>query len=125
VSTARQQVERAGEALKQIRWRHRGEAEELNLRVYGRRDAASYRSTSGTRSAEGRAERWRVYADAARADLARIESLPIARAVQLIEMHRAQAVQVEAERAAARRPRRGLPTEPRIEQTDPEFGRGM
>ena len=126
VTNARQQVAQAGEALKQIRWRHRTENEELTIGVYGRRDAASYRTVSGERGAQGRAQRWHRYADASQADLARIESLPIGRAVQFIETRRAQALQVEVEQAAAaHRAKLGAPTARRIEQTDPALGRGM
>lgn len=126
VAKAHQHVEQAAEALKQIRWRHRAETEDLTLRVYGRRDAASYRGVSGTNSADGRAQRWRRYADASSADLARIESLPIGRAVQFIETRRSQALQFEVEQAAAaRRTKLGVSREPRIEQTDPELGLGI
>jgi hypothetical protein len=81
---------------------------------------------NGERSAQGRAQRWQRYADASRADLARIESLPIGRALQFIETRRAQALQVEVEvevAAAAHSARLGVPTERRIRQTDPELGR--
>jgi AAA domain/TrwC relaxase len=126
VTNARRQVAQAGEALKQIRWRHRTENEELTIGVYGRRDAASLRRFNGERSAQGRAQRWQRYADASRADLARIESLPIGRALQFIETRRAQALQVEVEQAAAAHSARlGVPTERRIGQTDPELGRRM
>jgi hypothetical protein len=71
----------------------------------------------------GRAERWREHAAATRIELTRIESLPIGRAVRLIEMQRAQAaVQVEVERT---RPQLGAPTERRVEQTDPELSHGI
>ena len=121
VANARQDVACADEALKQTRWRHRAETEDLTLRICGRRDAASVRTISGVHSAEARAQRWRQYADAARADLTRIESLPIGRAVQFIESRRARALQVEVERTAATHSARlGVPTERRIGQTDPE-----
>lgn len=125
VATARQQVAQAGDALKQIRWKwkHRTENEELTIRVYGRRDAASFRTVSGAHSAQGPAQRWQQYADASRADLARIESLPLGRAVQFIETRRVQARQVEVEQAAAAHlARLGVSTEPGIEQTDPALG---
>ena len=126
VASARQDVARAEEALKQTRWRHRAETEDLTLRLYGRRDAASVRTISGVHSAEARAQRWRQYADAARADLTRIESLPIGRAVQFIESRRARALQVEVERTAATRSARlGVPTERRIGRAAPELGRSM
>lgn len=125
VMSARQHVEQAGKALKQIRWRQRGEAEELNLRVYGRRAAASYRSMRGRNSADGRAQQWRKYEDASRADLARIESLPIRQAVQFIEKRRAKALHVQVEQTAAARRSFGASTSPRIERTDPRLGRGM
>lgn len=126
VASSRQDVARAGETLKQTLWRHRAETEDLTLRIYGRRDAASLRTVSGAHSAQARAQRWRQYADAARVDLAWIESLPIGRAVQFIETRQAQALQVEADLAAAARGARlGLRTERRIEQTVPDLGRGM
>lgn len=126
VTNARQQVAQAGEVLKQIRSRHRTENEELTIRVYGRHDAASYRTVNGERSAQGRAQRWHRYADASRAHLARIESLPIGRAVQFIETRRAQARHVEVEQAAdAHRLKLGAPTGRQIEQIDPELGLGM
>jgi hypothetical protein len=126
VATARQQVEVASEVLKQTRWRHGAEAEELNVGIYGRRDAASIRTVSGAHSAEARAQRWQQYADASRADLAHIESLPIGRAVQVIETRRAQVPQSGVRRtAAARNTRLDLRTEHRIEQADPELGRSM
>jgi len=126
VASARQDVARADEALKETRWRHRAEAEDLILRIYGRRDAASVRTVSGVHGAQARAQRWRHYADAARADLTRIESLPIGRAVQFIESRRARALQVEVERTAATHSARlGVPTERRIGQTDPELGRSI
>ncbi len=126
VASARQDVARAEEALKQTRWRHRAETEDLTLRLYGRRDAASVRTISGVHSVEARAQRWRQYADAARADLTRIESLPIGRAVQFIESRRARALQVEVERTAATHSARlGVPTERRIGRADPELGRSM
>ncbi len=126
VSNARQHVAQARKALKQIRWRHRTETEELTIRVYGRRETASRRTLSGAHSAQGRAQRWQQYADASRANLARIESLPTGRAVQFIETRRAQALHVEVERAAAAHSTgRGVSTERRIEPTDPGLGRGM
>lgn len=126
VATACQDVARADEVLKQTRWRHRAETEDLTLRVYGRRAAASFRIISGKHSAQGRAQRWRQHAGAARADLARIESLPIGRAVQFIESGRARVLHVEAERtAAARSVKLGAPTEHRIGRTDPELGRSI
>ncbi|MEO6630038.1 MAG: hypothetical protein ABIP03_15895, partial [Aquihabitans sp.] len=126
VASARQDVARASEALKQTQWRHRTETEDLTLRIYGRRDAASARTVSGANSAYGRAQRWRQYAGTSRADLARIESLPIGRAVQFIETRRSQALQVKAEQAAAARPTKlGVSMGRRIELTDPEFGLGI
>lgn len=126
VASGRQDVARANEALKQTRWRHRAETEDLTLGIYGRRDAASVRTVSGANSAFCRAQRWRRYADAARADLARIESIPMGRAVQFIETRRSQALQVKAEQtAAARHTKLGVSTEPRIEQTDRELGLGI
>lgn len=126
VASARQDVARADEALKQTQWRHRAETEDLTLRIYGRRDAASVRTVSGVHSAQARAQRWRQHADAARADLTRIESLPIGRAVQFIESRRARALQVEVERTAAtHNARLAVPTGRRIGQTDPELGRSM
>ena len=101
VSSARQQVEQTGEVQKQIWWRHRTQVEELTIRVYGRRDAASYRATTGARSAQGCAQLWRQHADAARADLARIESLPLGRAVHSIKTRPAHTHQVQVEQAAA------------------------
>lgn len=126
VASARHDVTRACDALKQIRWRHRVEAEELTIGVYGRRDAASIRTVSGTHSARARAHRWQQYADGARADLASIESLPIRHAVQLIETRQARALQAEAmQTAAARGARLGLPDEHRSKRTDPELGLGI
>ncbi len=125
VATARQDVERAGDALKQTRWRHRAEAEELTVGVYGRRDAASLRTVSGAHSAKARAHRWQLYADASRADLANIESLPIWRAAQFVETRQAQAQKTDLRAAATRRARPGLPTEVRRERTAPELGLGI
>ena len=126
VATARQQVKAAGEVLKQTRWRHRAESEELTIGVYGRRDAASLRTVSGAHSAEARAQRWQQYADASRADLAHIESLPIGRAVHYIETRQAQAPEAGAGRRAAHDARVDLRTEHRIEQqTNPQLGRSM
>ncbi len=125
VAEAREQVARTGKALQQIRWRHRTETEELTIGVYGRRDAASFRTVSGTNTARGRAQRWQQYADTSRAGLARIESLPIGRAVQLIETRRSPALQVQAEQAAATHKARGVSPERRIEQTDPQLGLGI
>jgi hypothetical protein len=125
VASARQDVARAGDALKQIRWRHRAEAEELTIGVYGPRDAASLPTVSGAHRAQARAHRWQQYANGSRADLASIESLPIGRAVQLIETRQAQALQAQAmQTAAARGARLGLPTEHRSQQTEPELGLG-
>jgi hypothetical protein len=125
VADARQQVVRAGEALQRIRWRHRRETEEVTLSVYGRRDAASLRTTSGAYGAEGRAQRWLEYADAARNDLARIESLPIGRAVQLIETRQGMALQAEVEPVGpARRGTPGASTEwRRTNHSEPDLGR--
>lgn len=123
VANARQDAARADEALKQTRWRHRAETDDLTLRIYGRRDAASARARSGAHSAPARAQRWRQYADTARADLTRIESLPIGRAVQFIELRRAQALQVQVERAVATHGARlGVPTQRRIGERDPGLG---
>lgn len=126
VASASTDVARADEALKQTRWRHRAETDDLTQRIYGRRDAAYVRTVSGVQGAQARAQRWRQYADAARADLTCIESLPIGRAVQFIEARRARALQVEAERTAAiRSARLGGPAEHRFGQRDPELGRGI
>ncbi len=124
---ARQQVARAGEALLRIRWRHRRETDELALSIYGRRDAASLRTSSGAYGAAGRAQRWQEYADAARNDLAHIESLPIERAVRLIEARQVMALQAEAESVVpARSATTGTSTEwRRINQSDPDLGRTM
>lgn len=121
VASASQDVARADEALKQTRWRHRAETEDLTQRIYGRRDAAYVRTVSGVHGAQARAQRWRQYADASRADLTRVGSLPIGRAVQFIESGRARAL-VEVERTAAiRSARLGGPTERRIGQPDSEL----
>nr|WP_269634819.1 MobF family relaxase [Nocardioides sp. CF8] len=126
VASASTDVARADEALKQTRWRHRAETEDLTQRIYGRPDAAYVRTVSGVHGAQARAERWRQYADAVRADLTRIESLPIVRAVQLIESARAQALQVEVDRTVANhRARLGVPTDRRIRPTGPDVGRSM
>jgi hypothetical protein len=125
VASARQDVERAGEALKQTRWRHRAEVKELTIGVYGR-DAASFHAGLGAQGAQTRAHRAQQVADGARADLTRIESLPVGRAVQFIETQQAEAQQAEAARAgAARRTRLGSPIEGRLERRDPEPGLGM
>jgi hypothetical protein len=126
VARARHDAARAIEALKQTRWRHRAEAEELTVGVYGRRDAASLRTVSGAHSAQAGAQRWQQYADASRAELARIESLPIGRAVQFIESRRPRTAQVAVERTgAAHRPRLGVPRERRHGPTDAELGRSL
>lgn len=98
-SRALQEVKAAGEELRQVRWRHQRESEGLRLQAYGRRDAASHRATAGTRSAASRAERWRLRVDAARADLAQIESLPVGRALEFIEARRERIWKVESARA--------------------------
>ena len=126
VASARQDVARTDEALKQTRRRHRAEAEELTIGVYGRRDAASLRTVSGAHRAQARAQRWQQNADVARDDLARIESLPIERAAQFIETSQAQAMQAEdMQTPTARGARRGLPTEHGSQHTDPELGLGI
>jgi hypothetical protein len=124
VIEARQQAQQAEEALRQARSRHRREAEELMVGINGQRDAVFRRGINGSNSAAGRAQRWQKYADELRSYLARIESLPIGRAVQLIERRRAQALEVE--QAAVARSHRFDPTATRpIDRQDPELGRGM
>lgn len=124
VIEARQQAQQAEEALRQVRSRHRREAEELLIGINGQRDAVFRRGISGPNSAGGRAQRWQKRADELRSYLARIESLPIGRAVQLIEARRAQAVQVE--QAAAARSHRLEPTpEHPIDRQHPGVGHGM
>lgn len=124
VASARQDLARADEAVKEIRWRHRAETKDLNRRIYGLRDGAYVRSGSGTQSAKARAQRCRQYADAARSDLARIESLPIGRAVQFIESRRARAAQVEAHRTAVTNSAsRVVPTQRRLGGTGPDLDR--
>ena len=126
VAHGHQQVAQARGALKQIRWRHRAETEELAIRIYGRRDAASLRAVSGAHRARGRAQRWQQYAHAARADLTRIESLPLGRAVQLIETRRTHAAEVEIRQTAASgRTSVGVSTDRRTEPTDPWLGHGL
>jgi hypothetical protein len=100
VIEARQEVQQAEETLQQTRSRHRREAEELMVGINGQRDAVFRREIGGPNSAAGRAERWQKHADELRSYLTRIESLPIGRAVQLIETRRAQAIEVDE--AAAR-----------------------
>jgi hypothetical protein len=125
VTRARQDVERAGEALKQTRWRHRAEIEELTIGVYGR-DAASFHAVVGTHGTQNRARSAQQVADRARAALERIESLPVGRAVQFIESRQAQAAQTETMRtAAARRAQLGSPVEDRHESRDTRPGLGM
>ncbi len=124
VSVARQQVEQSTEAQRQLRQRHHQESDDLRLRVYGRLDAASYRVTAAARSPKERSEHWRNHAEAARADLAHIESLPVGRAVQFIEAGRVQALKSE-HAVANRRSRLDVSEERRWERPDPAPGLGL
>jgi hypothetical protein len=124
VIEARQQAQQADEALRQTRSRHRLEADELMVGINGQRDAVFRRGIGGPNSAAGRAQRWQKHADELRSHLARIENLPIGRALQLIEMRRAQALEVE--RAAAASTHRLEPApEPPIQRQGPGLGRAM
>ena len=126
VINARRQAQQAEEALQQTRSRHRREAEELIIGANGQRASVSRRGISGPDSAAGRAQRWQTHADELRSYLARIECLPIGRAVQLIETRRAQALRVEVEHAAVARGQTVGPTTERpVGRDDPEFGRGL
>lgn len=124
VIEARQQAQQAEEALRQTRSRHRRESQDLMIGVNRQHAAVSRRGTIGPVGAAGRAQRWQMHADELRTYLARIESLPIGRAVQLIETRRAQALEVE-QAAIARNhgldPTTGRP----IGRHDPELGRGI
>jgi hypothetical protein len=101
VSNARKQVEAADQSLAQTRRRHRAEAEDLHFRVYGERGAYG-RRISAANNASGRAARWLQHAEVLRADLTRIESLPIGRALHYMETRQAQVEQAAANRAARR-----------------------
>lgn len=124
VVDARHHAQQAEEALRQTRFRHRREAEELTVEVDRQCDAVPHRGISGPRRAKGRAQHWQEHADELRSYLARIESLPIGRAVQLIQTHWAHALEVE--QSAAARSHRLEPTPERaIHRQDPGLGRGM
>lgn len=124
VIEARQQTQRAEEALRQTRSRHRREAEELMVGINGQRDAAFRRGIGGPNSAAGRAQRWQKHVDELRSYLTRIETLPIGRALKFIETRQAQTLEVE--RAAAARSHRLDPTTERpLDRRGPELGRGM
>ncbi len=124
VIEAREQAQRAEEALRQTRSRDRHEAEALAIGVTDQRNTISRRGITRPNTAAGRAQRWHRHADELRSYLARIESLPIGRAVQLIETRRAQALEVERA-AAARSHTLGPTTQHPIHARGPEFGRGM
>jgi hypothetical protein len=124
VIKARQHAQQAEEALRQTRSRHRREAEDLARGVNGQRAGVPYRAISGPNNAAGRAQRWQEHADELRFYLARIESLPIGRAVQLIETRRAQALQVEQATAAHRHTLEPKPEHP-IDRQHPQLGLGM
>lgn len=70
VQTARAGVDHASDVLSQTTNRHRREARELTIAVYGRHDAASVRKTSGPNSAQARAERWQQRGEDLRQHLA-------------------------------------------------------
>ena len=89
VTAARQATDQAAEQVAQIRNQHRREAQELTIAVYGRRGAASFRTMSGPNSAKNRAQRWLEHGEGLREYKTRIESLPIWRALRLIELRRA------------------------------------
>ena len=123
VIEARHQAQQA-EALRQARSRHRREAENLTIGLNGQRGAVALRGITGPNNAAGRAQRLQEHADELRSYLARIESLPIGRAVQLIQTHRAHALEVE--QAAAARSHRLEPTPERpIDRQHPELGLNM
>lgn len=124
VVAARERVADAKDALNQTRWRHQRERADLEAQVYGGIARASYRSVRGSNSAEARASRWDQYTGELVAYLDRIESLPIGRAVQLIETRGTRAHQVE-EAAAAHRARHVVSAERRIGPTEPELGHGV
>ena len=122
VIEAREHAQQAEEALRQTRSRHRHEAEALAIGVTDQRNTVFRRGITGPNTAAGRAQRWHRHADELRAYLARIESLPIGRAVQLIETRQAQAHEVERA-AAARSHTLGPPTTQHpILQSDSELG---
>jgi hypothetical protein len=126
VIEARQQAQQAEKALRQVRSRHRREAEELMIGINGRRDALFRRGVRGPNSAAGRAQRWQKHAGELRSYLARIESLPIGRAVRLIETCRAQALQVEVQRTGAtQETNHSVPFERRIGSANAKLGLGM
>ena len=121
VIEAREHDQQAEEALRQTRSRHRHEAEALAIGVTDQRNTGFRRGITGPNTAAGRAQRWHRHADELRSYLARIESLPIGRAVQLIETRRAQALEVERA-AAARSHTLGPTTQHPIHRGDPELG---
>ncbi len=104
VQDARQATSGTTDALHRVMNRHGREAHELTVAVYGPRDAASARKASGPNSAQGRAERWIQRSESFRDYLTRIESLPVGRAVSLIERRRA----VEEQSALYKRTRAPL-----------------
>ena len=126
VASARQDVARTDEALKQTRRRHRAEAEELTVGVYGRRDAASRPnsqrspprpSSSATMAAERRrgARRPRPH---------RIPPNRTSRAIHRNKPGTSNAGRGHAT-TTARGARRELPTEHGSQHTDPELGLGI
>jgi len=125
VADAQRQARSAREALTQTRAHHREEAQALTVQIFGPHDAMRHRAHTGPNGAEGRAQRWQEYADAARATLTRLESLPTGRAVQFIETRRAQAAQVEVNPGGARRTRLVATTQHRLEPPDPGLNISM
>jgi hypothetical protein len=124
VIEARQQAQQAEEALRRVRSRHRREAEELMIGINGQRDAVLRRGVGGPYSAAGRAQRWQRHAEELRSYLTRIESLPIGRAVQLIETLRAQALKGEQAAAARSYVLEPKPERP-MDRQHPQLGLGM
>jgi hypothetical protein len=125
VLAARRRAHDANVALTQIRQRQRNEAAELADAVYGRRHSSSHRGMSGLNSAEGRSVRWQQRADGLRTYLARIESLPIDRALSLIEAQQAKAECAGPPRPAPHRTQSfELPAKSHVQQAN-DIAQGM
>ncbi|MAY94960.1 MAG: TrwC relaxase [Nocardioides sp.] len=123
VIEARRQAQQAEETLQQNRTRHRHEAEDLTIGLNGQRAAVPHQGISGRNRAAGRARRWQRQADELRSYLAHIESLPIERAVQLIETRRTQALEGEQVSAARSKRLEPKPEHP-IDRQYPRLGLG-
>lgn len=109
VVNAKLRALKADQELKQTRWRHRQEAEDLTLAVYGRQDAF-YGKVHGSDNADGRAQRWRQRASELRVHLARIVALPVGEAAGVVMSSRAADAQALARRRDAIAPVTAIPS---------------